>query len=281
MKRHLIFTTALCATFVLSGFSATRSDGLSSNFSAYPTVSAAHKRASVSDVFHALGHDLKYFYAPRPIFTFAGVLTTAAVMANTSVDKNVAKWYQTDVRSSSTDKLARAFKWQGQDWPMITDGVLTFAGYVANQDMTGGVFGWASRNLQAIFLGAPVLGATQMILGGGRPCLNQSSHWRFFGVGPAASGHSFYGAIPWLTAAQMVHNKPVKASLYALSTLTAFSRINDNKHYLSQTMLGWTIAYLATHAVSESKSHLAQQVQVTPIVSPHMVGAGMTVSYSG
>ena len=98
---------------------------------------------------------------------------------------------KTDVRSSSTDKLAHAFKWQGQDWPMITDGVLTFTGYVANQDMTHGVFGWASRNLQAIFLGAPVLGATQLILGGGRPSLNQSSHWRFMGGGSCGQWPQF------------------------------------------------------------------------------------------
>ena len=80
----------------------------------------------------------------------------------------------------------------------------------------------------------------------------------------------------------MVNNQAAQSrSLCVVNVNSLFSRINDNKHYLSQAMLGWTIACLATHAVSDSKNHLMQQVQISPIVSIHMVGAGMTVSYSG
>jgi hypothetical protein len=243
------------------------------------TAPSGRKRASLSDIGHAFWQDLKSFYAPRPMLTFAGVLSGAAILANTPIDAKVARWYQRDIRSSTTNKIAHAFKWQGQNWPMITDVALTLTGYAANQDMNNGVFGWASRSLQAILVGAPVLGASQVILGGGRPDANKSSHWRFMGIGPAASGHSFYGAIPWLTAAHMVHNTALKISLYTLSTFTAFSRVNDNRHYLSQTILGWTIAYLATSAVSASKTKMGENLQISPIVTSHMVGADVELSY--
>jgi len=40
--------------------------------------------------------------------------------------------------------------------------------------------------------------------------------------------------------------------LYAASTLTAWSRMNDDGHYTSQAMLGWFMAWESVGAVSES-----------------------------
>ena len=41
----------------------------------------------------------------------------------------------------------------------------------------------------------------------------------------------------------------VKELLFASSTLTGLSRLNDKKHYLSQIILGWGLAFLATETI--------------------------------
>jgi hypothetical protein len=56
-----------------------------------------------------------------------------------------------------------------------------------------------------------------------------------------------------LTAAKMTDNPFLKYPLYVGSTLTGLSRINDNKHYFSQAVLGWWIAFLAVNSVAGKK----------------------------
>jgi len=64
------------------------------------------------------------------------------------------------------------------------------------------------------------------------------------------SGHAFVGAVPFLTLAKMAENqKPLQVLAYALSVLTAWSRVNDNAHYTSQAILGWYMAYESVDAV--------------------------------
>jgi hypothetical protein len=44
--------------------------------------------------------------------------------------------------------------------------------------------------------------------------------------------------------------EPASAISNALSLATGWSRINESKQYLSQVVLGWTIAWNAVQAVS-------------------------------
>ncbi len=47
----------------------------------------------------------------------------------------------------------------------------------------------------------------------------------------------------------MTDNDAAKGVLYLMSTLTAWSRLNDQKHYFSQALMGWLYASKATEAV--------------------------------
>jgi hypothetical protein len=67
----------------------------------------------------------------------------------------------------------------------------------------------------------------------------------------SASGHTFLAAVPWLNLARRWHGGPVPGLARAASILTGWSRLNDRKHYVSQIMLGWVIAYNATEAVAD------------------------------
>jgi hypothetical protein len=53
----------------------------------------------------------------------------------------------------------------------------------------------------------------------------------------------------------MSSNLLLRYGLYVASTLTAWSRINDNDHYTSQAMLGWYLAWETVGAVSESNEN--------------------------
>ena len=63
-----------------------------------------------------------------------------------------------------------------------------------------------------------------------------------------------------------------------LSTLArpgpAFTRINDNVHYLSQVWLGWWMAYLACDAVNKTESGKGP-LMITPVCTPDMTGVGV------
>ena len=67
----------------------------------------------------------------------------------------------------------------------------------------------------------------------------------------SASGHAFIGAIPWLTLAHRAPQRALRPAARVVSWLTGWSRINDRKHYLSQVILGWTIAWNAVEAVAD------------------------------
>ena len=65
----------------------------------------------------------------------------------------------------------------------------------------------------------------------------------------SASGHAFIAAIPWLNLAKRTGNLNTRWAARFGSVLTGWSRINDRKHYLSQVVLGWSIAWNAVEAV--------------------------------
>jgi membrane-associated phospholipid phosphatase len=107
-----------------------------------------------------------------------------------------------------------------------------------------------------------------VVFGGTRPEDNHpdGSHWRFFGSnGRAASGHAFIGGITFLNAAELTDNVPLKSALYVASVLPAWSRIIQDKHYLSQAILGWWLAYLSTRAVELTDQTRQSNVILAPV----------------
>ena len=101
-----------------------------------------------------------------------------------------------------------------------------------------------------------------------------SSHWHPFRRANAVSGHAYIGAIPFITAAQMTDKPVVKGLFYVLSTVCAWSRINDDAHYLSQAVLGWYLAYLSVRAVTktESRRPLPRGLTIFPLSGAGVVG---------
>jgi hypothetical protein len=72
----------------------------------------------------------------------------------------------------------------------------------------------------------------------------------------------------------MTENLAARAFLYVGSACTAWSRVNDDAHYLSQVILGWYMAYLACRSV-EATGEDMQTLSLVPLAGPELSGLGL------
>jgi hypothetical protein len=224
--------------------------------------------------------DYTEFYSAHNMIYLGGGLTVCGLLANTSADMHIRNWYQNDVRSESTDRFAKSVKFFGEGavaCPVFAAACLT--GYIGEDNhVTGAIGEWGSRSLRSVVVGGPPLLAFQRILGNGRPTEGSDSKWVPFKNDNGASGHAFIGAIPFLSAAEMVDNRAVKSLLYAGSSLAGLSRINDDMHYTSQVLLGWWIAYLAETSVDRSDAR-RRRFEPVPVVIGGHPGVAITFTF--
>ncbi|MDP2690311.1 MAG: phosphatase PAP2 family protein [Deltaproteobacteria bacterium] len=212
----------------------------------------------------ALARDYRGFYLDTGnLLRFGAGLAGAGVLANTSADREFQEYYRDTFRSDGTDDVSKALKLFGE--PVIVLPVLAAVHLVFPNDTPAGV--WSQRTLRGIFLGGPLAFAVQYATGGGRPEDGEdSSKWRGpFHGNNGLSGHAFIGALPFITAAKMQENFYLKALLYAASPLAGLSRINDDKHYLSQAALGWYLAYLSASVVERPGPSSGITVSAMPL----------------
>src|SRR5262245_12199117 len=228
----------------------------------------------------ALGHDdYRNYYSGENLAELGLGIVAAAPLANTHADQAVRDWYQQDVRSRATDQVARVVKHAGEPWVTVPVYLVAeLAERVADDATVDAAVGeWGSRGLRAMAVGVPPLLVLQVTLGASRPNKGDS-HWHPFHDIHGVSGHSFVGAVPFLTAAMMAEDSCWCYPLVAASFLPGLSRINDDRHYLSQVALGWWMAYLATTSVRETATG-QRWFQLLPVSPTGEPGAAVFVRY--
>ncbi|MEZ6094129.1 MAG: phosphatase PAP2 family protein [Pirellulaceae bacterium] len=215
----------------------------------FATDTNAIPPASIWDL---LWQDQVEFYSRDTLRIMTPAMVFGAVSANTKMDQEFADWYQDNVRSSGSNDFAKIVKTFGEQWQMAA--VYLSASVVGRTfDIDPRVQLWGDRSFRATLVGVPALWLGQRALGGSRPRdIPPSSNWDFWADENGVSGHAFVGAVPFLTAAQLSERPVAKFGWTFASTWTAWSRINDNDHYLSQVVIGWCLAYAATEAVRRS-----------------------------
>ena len=212
-------------------------------------------------IFIRIGSDYHRFYSPNSLAGLAYGLAGGALMANTNFDQTVQAHFQASIRNASSDEWFHTLEAQkklGNGYYTIPVFAVAWAtGSMLEGDPIADEIGeWGERSFRSILVGAPPMLATQYIIGGSRPDESSSgSDWKLFHDNNGVSGHSFMGAVPFLTAAQMAEEPWLKFVLYAGSTLVPLSRINDDDHYTSQAFLGWWFAFLATRAIDSTQSN--------------------------
>jgi len=140
---------------------------------------------------------------------------------------------------------------------------------------------WGARTARAYLVGSPALLAAQRLTGASRPSSktnnpDKNSHWNPLNADHGVSGHAFMGSIPFMVIARMYDKNPyIKYGAYLASTLTAWSRVNDNQHYTSQIILGWYMAYESVDAVFDTDKKEGE-LTFSPIIGQDFYG--ITVS---
>ncbi len=227
--------------------------------------------------------DFAHFYEKDTLTHFGIALLGGAVLANSKMDHNFQNWYQDQVRCNFTKEFSEFSKIFGEGKIFIPVVVTTALVYRFRQERHGTLHDekpvgqYFDRVARGYAVGTPVLLAGQIVLGGDRP-RDGSSYWKpFGGEDHGISGHAFIGAIPFITAARMSKRIWVKGLFYTLSILPACSRVNDNAHCLSQSAIGWYLAYLSVQAVSETEGdrQLPKGMSLFPVLEGKFVGLGM------
>lgn len=233
----------------------------------------SYMRAADRPVWRTLFDDQREFYIRQNVRPAIFTLGAAAILANTTMDQEFSDWYQDDVRSESLDDIAEVAKLFGEQWPMV--GLYAGSSVLGRWlDVDPRFAEWGDQSLRSMFVGVPPLLFLQRALGSSRPNdVPPSSKWNFWNDDNGASGHTFVGAVPFLVAGRLAQRPRVKATWYAMSTLTGWSRINDNDHYLSQVIIGWWLAYAATEAVERSEH---RRFEVAPALIDDTIGIEAT-----
>ncbi|QDT41705.1 PAP2 superfamily protein [Gimesia alba] len=222
------------------------------------------------------------YYSRESLTWLAGGFGVGAIMANTSLDGGIQNHFQSSVHSASSDEWLHGLHAQKE----LGNGRYTLPLFAAAW-VAGAMFEkiplvnasgeWGERSIRAIIVGTPPMLAMQYVTGASRPGETTSNaKWKPFQDNNGVSGHSFMGAIPFLAAAKVTDKPLLKLVFYAGSTLAPLSRVNDNRHYPSQVLLGWWMAWIATNAV-DATQNAERNWSVFPIAYPD--ATGMAVEY--
>jgi membrane-associated phospholipid phosphatase len=200
------------------------------------------------------------------------------------MDRNFQNWHRKHVFSSFSTELSKVSKIPGEGKifiPIMATSALTYRFLQEQQGVPEHPLGeFTDRTMRGYLVGAPTLLTMQLALGGNRP-VHGASYWRPFKEDHGVSGHSFLGAVPFITAAQMTDQPFAKGVFYTLSVFTGWSRIHDDQHYLSQALLGWYLAYLSVRAVTQTEERrlLPRGLTIFPVSEKNSVGAGLVYQF--
>jgi membrane-associated phospholipid phosphatase len=164
-------------------------------------------------------------------------------------DRGVNVWTQ-DHRSSSSDDVAAIFKNGGQ--PVVVFGVgagITLTGVISGHDRlrrTG------ERVLAATAVAGLTTGAIKFSVGRARPSETDDPYVfkPFSGNDAFPSGHATLAFALATSLSDEIHKPWISAVLYTGAAGTAWSRLNDQRHWLSDVLMGGAIGITGAKVMS-------------------------------
>ena len=192
-------------------------------------------------------------YTRRNFLKLAGATAGGAVISYSGIDELFDEWHREHVRGDASDALAHFAKEYGENY--IAFAALAYG--LADWALPGTAVGrWGRQCFTATGCGLPALWTWQRVLGGSRPSDEKpwGPRYRPFTDENSVSGHTFLGAIPFLVAAKEIGFPVGTWTLRAVSPMTGWSRINDERHYLSQVLLGYGLAWESVQAADLNRA---------------------------
>ena len=177
-----------------------------------------------------------------------GAFAGAYVMAHSSIDQSFQDYYRRTFTAPALDRWSARAKVFGEGKYLL--GLWSALALFSK----GEAAFWAQQSLKSAAIAGPFVVLTQRLTGASRPGeRSQASYWRFWQDENGVSGHAFMGALPFLTLAKQLDNSSFKSLALLLSSTCAWSRVHDNRHYLSQVLLGYLLAWQAVEAAYDKK----------------------------
>jgi membrane-associated phospholipid phosphatase len=181
------------------------------------------------------GHGIRWWEAAAVV----GVIGVASF-----ADRGVNTWIQ-DHRTSRSDALARSFRTGGE--PELVFGVpaaIIVTGVVGGR---AGLRRSGVRVLSSVVVAGVTTAVIKEVAGRVRPSeMTDPYVFKPFTHNDAfPSGHATMAFALATSLGQEIHNRWVSAGLYAGATGTAWSRLNDRKHWLSDVMAGAAVGITA------------------------------------
>lgn len=195
-----------------------------------PLTGAAQRQAS---------HDIRWWEA---------AIAVGAIGAVSLADRSVDDWVQ-DRRSSRSDAIARALRNGGQPEVVFgVPGVILVAGVISgHKDLqrSGG------RVLASVITAGLTTGALKALIGRVRPAdANDQYIFRPFSSHDAfPSGHATMAFALATSLSQEIHRPWATVLLYAGASGTAWSRLNDQRHWLSDVLAGAAVGMTAANVI--------------------------------
>ncbi len=203
-----------------------------------------------SGFFNLVQADYEHYYSSSSVKGMGLSLGLAGMLANSGADDDFRELVQDHLRGDDSNHQSAIWTHLGDrknSLPFYLS-VGALIGFTGSSQPDNALGTWGTRSLRGMLLGGPQHVLLAGLTGGGRPTEGDAQWWAF-NDNNGVSGHSFFGALPLITAAQISQDPWLKYSLYTASALPGLSRINDDKHFLSQVILGWSLAYLSADAV--------------------------------
>ena len=175
-------------------------------------------------------------------------IAAGALGAVSSIDRGTDAWIQ-DHRSSSSDARARVFRKGGE--PLVVFGVpaaLVTAGLISGRKnlARSGV-----RVLTSVVLAGVITTGGKVVTGRLRPdeSATQYSFKPFTYHDSFPSGHATMAFALATSLASEIRQPWASAVLFAGATGTAWSRLNDHRHWLSDVLAGATVGVTAANFI--------------------------------
>lgn len=200
------------------------------------------------------------------------------------LDSTFKDFAQDDLRGSVTDNIAdwtRPFGDSKILFPMTAGGYLVGAVTGSRRLAAASLLG-----LQSLSIAAGMTEGIKRLAGRTRPN-KTDNQWDFQGLSGSdksfVSGHATHAfAVATVFALEYRDSYVVPPLAYGLATLAAYSRVNDNKHWVSDVALGAGVGFLIgvlTHRLSPFRASNNQNISVLPLTSGDAKGISVALKF--
>ena len=178
-----------------------------------------------------------------------GIGLAAAGLTLETLDAPVRRWAQRQ-RSSTTNDVANVFRQGGEPQVYLgVGGLVAITGLVTHND---NVTRSGGRLLASVVLAQALTQASKRVLGRERPFVSgDEKQFHLFSGGDASmpSGHATAAFALATAASNELHSTPASIAFYTVAAGTAWSRLNDDQHWLSDVLVGGAIGVVSAQFI--------------------------------